>query len=81
MLSTCESSARYHECVGRMSSHVFQYITWESSAVRFFTVNYQSGHTILECRYELHIQTMQLLAWYGGPKVIAPEDYFAVHLA
>lgn len=81
MLSTCESSARYYECVGRMASHVCQYITWESSAVRFFTANYQSGHTILECRYELHIQTMQLLAWYGGPKVITPEEYFAADLA
>ncbi|GAB4823383.1 hypothetical protein N2152v2_010429 [Parachlorella kessleri] len=27
--------------------------------------------------YELHIQTMSLLDWYGGAHIISPEEYFA----
>ena len=32
------------------------------------------------CRYELHIQQLRLLDWYGGAHAISPEDYFAVDL-
>lgn len=27
-------------------------------------------------RYELHIETMALLDWYGGAHIIDPRDYF-----
>ncbi|KFM27718.1 Protein CREG1 [Auxenochlorella protothecoides] len=30
--------------------------------------------------YELFIQQIQLLAWYGGPRQITPQDYFGVQL-
>lgn len=33
------------------------------------------GHA---CRYELHIERIQLLAWYGGAVHITPQDYFAL---
>ena len=31
----------------------------------------------LLCRYELNVQHMRMLDWYGGAHDIAPQDYFA----
>lgn len=32
------------------------------------------------CRYELEVQHMQLLDWYGGAHRILPQEYFAADL-
>ncbi|PSC73110.1 CREG1 [Micractinium conductrix] len=40
--------------------------------------DWPSGHAFRV--YELHISTLRLLDWYGGPHDLSPEQYFAADL-
>lgn len=33
-----------------------------------------------DCRYELHLRSIRMLDFYGGPHILTPEEYFAADL-
>lgn len=34
-----------------------------------------------QCRYEMQIESLMLLDWYGGAHIITPEEYFQAELS